>query len=452
MLSIMLHNEFPELRCFAIEPPGGLLSRELAESCNDFIYSLVNGADVIPRMSYLNMEKVRDEALEALARIRVSKVQVYRSLRLPHADKYVAEMNSRLLYPKDEETHKNTEFWEQLEEFRNRKQKKLLEHGSMELYLPGRVMYVFETKKGTYLENGEQKTARRCTPQWAERTDFNEILLSNRALEDHTMASILANLHSILDYLTNPNRILVEEEHPSEDFELMDTKTRQIKNPTLILDNDFICCSRPHGIRSLIGAISTTVACVLTMSSNSTCEFVSRTTTVVPQDDGTNVTAPAFYGKGVSTGLYSFAEKEYDGIGDPNDPDSFNPTGQCVPYPVWFEVDAYLRSSRAFGSLAVITCGIAMIMLWLSTCIRIPFKQWVCHSFCLVLALVFQSLVAVFFFQSTICTQFDYTENDAFFDIYSDCEGIKGVKFGKACVGVLVGTVLITAWFPKPKF
>ena len=110
MLSCMLRREFPDLKCFAFEPPGGLMTAELADYCKEFVTSFVNGADIIPRMSYVNCEKLRDEALETLARVRVSKLQVYRSLRRPHSDKYVAEMNSRLLYP-PEETPKYTPYY-----------------------------------------------------------------------------------------------------------------------------------------------------------------------------------------------------------------------------------------------------------------------------------------------------------------------------------------------------
>jgi hypothetical protein len=58
ILSLMLRNKFPNLRCLCYSPPGGLLTWELATSCFDFVNSFVLDSDIVPRLSLNNMERL----------------------------------------------------------------------------------------------------------------------------------------------------------------------------------------------------------------------------------------------------------------------------------------------------------------------------------------------------------------------------------------------------------
>lgn len=57
ILSYMLRNTFPTLRCICYSPPGGLLSWELAKECSEFVNSFVLDSDIVPRLSINNMER-----------------------------------------------------------------------------------------------------------------------------------------------------------------------------------------------------------------------------------------------------------------------------------------------------------------------------------------------------------------------------------------------------------
>jgi hypothetical protein len=444
VLSCMIRQQFPGLQCFAFCPPGGLISEGLSEYCKPFVTSFVNGADIIPRMSLPNCEKLRDEALETLARVRVSKIQVYRSLRVPHSDNCVSAVNACLLYPRDD-TPRHTEFYKELEDFRDRQKAKKEERQETPLFLPGRIVQLIRTKKGA---KGEKTSV--YTPQWAERTDFNEIMLSNQLLDDHSMSSVIPNLVSILDYLTNPTRHVMEEDEVLGD---MFDMTANEKNPVLNMNRDFICCSRPHGNRSLLGALLASMACFLCMMSNSHCVFVDRETEWIAQGGTDDDRLPPFFFMSiVSTGLYNYEKKIYNGVGDPTDLDSYEGSGICQPYPLWFEVDSYLRGSRAFGALAVITGGTGMLILWVSTCIHIPYYPWACHSVLLVLALVFEFLVFGFFFQSSVCTEFEYREDGVDYEVVSECAISWGANVAKACMVIWSTTLILTSKYPKPRF
>ena len=55
----------------------GLLSYKLATSCKDYAILFINGSDIIPRVPYENLEKLRDENLVLLSRVNVPKVKCY---------------------------------------------------------------------------------------------------------------------------------------------------------------------------------------------------------------------------------------------------------------------------------------------------------------------------------------------------------------------------------------
>mmetsp|Transcript_16662 Transcript_16662/g.36005 ORF Transcript_16662/g.36005 Transcript_16662/m.36005 type:complete len:726 (+) Transcript_16662:89-2266(+) len=57
ILSLMLKNTYPNLRCICYSPPGGLLTWELATECSEFVNSFVLDSDIVPRLSINNMER-----------------------------------------------------------------------------------------------------------------------------------------------------------------------------------------------------------------------------------------------------------------------------------------------------------------------------------------------------------------------------------------------------------
>ncbi|CAN0579036.1 unnamed protein product, partial [Ectocarpus sp. 12 AP-2014] len=71
LLAYMLRREYPSVRCLAISPLGGLLNSPHAENCGEFVLSSALGEDVVPRLSVLAMERMRDEVLELIARTKV---------------------------------------------------------------------------------------------------------------------------------------------------------------------------------------------------------------------------------------------------------------------------------------------------------------------------------------------------------------------------------------------
>ena len=73
VLSLHLRRAFPDVRVWGIEPPGGLLSTELAQACSAWTVSSIHGNDLIARLSGPCLLKLRRDLGDALARCKVSK-------------------------------------------------------------------------------------------------------------------------------------------------------------------------------------------------------------------------------------------------------------------------------------------------------------------------------------------------------------------------------------------
>ncbi|XP_075421538.1 diacylglycerol lipase-beta isoform X2 [Ascaphus truei] len=76
VLAILLRNSFPNVRCYAFSPPGGLLSKALADYSKSFIISIIVGKDLVPRLSLSNMEILKNRILKMVVNCNRPKYQI----------------------------------------------------------------------------------------------------------------------------------------------------------------------------------------------------------------------------------------------------------------------------------------------------------------------------------------------------------------------------------------
>ncbi|KAJ7401392.1 Sn1-specific diacylglycerol lipase beta [Pitangus sulphuratus] len=76
ILAIMLRNSFPTLKCYAFSPPGGLLSKSLADYTKHFIISVIVGKDLVARLSMPNMEDLKRRIVRIVANCNRPKYQI----------------------------------------------------------------------------------------------------------------------------------------------------------------------------------------------------------------------------------------------------------------------------------------------------------------------------------------------------------------------------------------
>ena len=188
LLSLMLSSKFPSLRCLAFSPPGSLTSLSMSRRMSSFTTSYVLNADLVPRLSFLSMEKMRGDVLRLICRIKVSKIRVLKTAVALNG-KNRSQIIDDLLY--EEEEVPDTDFKRRLERFDQVQDRVRTRRGrkDIRLYPPGRIMHFVKTSQSNpcccRLLKCVCPTRTTYTAVWAELSDFEEILISPSMALDH---------------------------------------------------------------------------------------------------------------------------------------------------------------------------------------------------------------------------------------------------------------------------
>nr|XP_061808001.1 diacylglycerol lipase-beta-like [Nerophis lumbriciformis] len=201
VLAILLRSSFPTLKCYAFSPPGGLLSKALADYSKDFVVSVVLGKDLVPRLSLPNMEDLKRKILKIVSNCNKPKYRIllqgcWYELFGGDPDDFPSEMENR----REQELSQPLLGEESLLIRNSSSYQSLASDDSpvhtvphMPLFLPGRVLHI--------LEDGS--TRRSCISQvryraeWSNEMAFRSILISPRMLVDHMPDGVLRALESL---------------------------------------------------------------------------------------------------------------------------------------------------------------------------------------------------------------------------------------------------------------
>ncbi|KAK9839733.1 hypothetical protein WJX84_000415 [Apatococcus fuscideae] len=136
-----LSGTYPDLKCWAYAPPGGLVSRELSEAMRPFTTSVAVGKDGVPRLSLKNLGRMLDELITALARCRKPATFIMLNYR-----RYKHHKRSGTLFlPEDEVPEEALAY---LRRYRDSTDSNPLLKGEalINMYPPGRMIYVRRIK------------------------------------------------------------------------------------------------------------------------------------------------------------------------------------------------------------------------------------------------------------------------------------------------------------------
>ena len=211
----MLRKKYPTLRCLAYSPPGQFLTKSLAISCKEFCTSFVLDSDFIPRLTVLSMENLRNDILDMIGRLKVSKKEAMNFVvkqkfcsRKEDDEINMLECNiERMLHPKNG-IPMDTEFYSQLMTFHkivNERKQSRGESININLYPPGQIIHLVKTgqknelcpKLCKCLSCGMSNAGSEYTPVWTENEDFNEIIVSETMWTDHFPNRVCAELEKI---------------------------------------------------------------------------------------------------------------------------------------------------------------------------------------------------------------------------------------------------------------
>ncbi|XP_072312392.1 diacylglycerol lipase-beta isoform X2 [Eucyclogobius newberryi] len=203
LLAVMLKNSFPTLKCYAFSPPGGLVSKALADYTKDFVISVVLGKDLVPRLSLPNMEDLKRRILKIVSNCNKPKYRIllqgcWYELFGGDPDDFPTEMDNR----REEELSQPLLGEESLIIRHSSSYQSLASDDSpahaathLPLFLPGRVLHITE----------DGPTRRSCLARvryradWSNEMAFRSVLISPRMLTDHMPDMVLRALQSLTE-------------------------------------------------------------------------------------------------------------------------------------------------------------------------------------------------------------------------------------------------------------
>ncbi|CAG7673194.1 unnamed protein product [Allacma fusca] len=230
ILSILLRKQYPQVKCYAFAPPGGLLTLELAEYTNDFVQSCIYGNDIIPRLGIRTIEKLKYSVLDILKQTKTPKYRILLGgITLLAGIKPKASYCDQVISPdRETETSNRRKSKAQLivadsekeeisqqtknnncdsmtvlniqdeEQSLNEDDKLWLPCGDM--WPPGRIIYITET---VHFRSGHSikgyKGSSRWRMRWADRKEFKEVIIHERMVWDHLPYRMQKALQVIVD-------------------------------------------------------------------------------------------------------------------------------------------------------------------------------------------------------------------------------------------------------------
>lgn len=199
LLAILLRSSFPNLQCYSFSPPGGLMSKALADYSKQFVVSVVLGKDLVPRLSYPNMEDLKRRILKMVSNCNKPKYRIllqgcWYELIGGAPDDFPTEMDNR----REEELSQPLLGEESLIR-RSSSYQSLASEDSpvhkahLPLYLPGRILHITEdgpTRRSCFSQP-------RYRAEWSSEATFRSILISPRMMADHMPDAVLRALRSL---------------------------------------------------------------------------------------------------------------------------------------------------------------------------------------------------------------------------------------------------------------
>lgn len=76
ILALKLKTQYPNVKCIAYSPPGGLISASLAEYTKSFVISVVLGDDIVPRLSLYSVHNLKADILKVLHMCELPKYKI----------------------------------------------------------------------------------------------------------------------------------------------------------------------------------------------------------------------------------------------------------------------------------------------------------------------------------------------------------------------------------------
>ncbi|CAG7837277.1 unnamed protein product [Allacma fusca] len=206
ILSILLKSQYPNLRCYAYSAPGGLLTMEGAQYCEDFVTSVIVGDDIVGRLSVPSFEKFKKTLESAINQCRTPKYRILvggcfyvlmgGSPNLVYGDtreetQRTTSSDTNLLASAIEPPNYHT--YVSLAEVSHRRQRESVTNCPM--FPPGRILHV--TERPIFASRPDLIDGPRYQYRWAHRSEFCEVKVTPKMMMDHYPDNVYRALRDI---------------------------------------------------------------------------------------------------------------------------------------------------------------------------------------------------------------------------------------------------------------
>lgn len=205
ILTVLLHDEFPQIQCLGYSAVSSIFSKELAEECGEYVYSITQGKDVFGRLNWRSMADLRENVLDKIRLCKVNKFTVLTSFFRPQS------RLSDYLYAQDEAPatpeRQRVEGW--IRRFRQETDHPEQFEGSLAIqripmFMPGKIFYLEKLHTEVV---GRRRVLRCCTREKQstyqatrvmDRSKMRELHITSRLILDHMPDTLAYNIKHCL--------------------------------------------------------------------------------------------------------------------------------------------------------------------------------------------------------------------------------------------------------------
>ncbi|CAL4085355.1 unnamed protein product [Meganyctiphanes norvegica] len=208
LLAALMRPEYPNIKCFAFSPPGGLCSKEFSQATQSFVMSVIVGDDLVPRLSLRSLHDLKSKIISSLERCRLPKYRVLAKgccfmlfgiseSSLQHANQSEAPNPVRPLL-----NSTSSYSYESVDDIRTpnssdddvqSNQLVLPRHTETAMFLPGRILHC--TSKMQEDEDVVGVPGWEC--RWAEASEFRTLRISPSMMRHHLPPLVFSALKDL---------------------------------------------------------------------------------------------------------------------------------------------------------------------------------------------------------------------------------------------------------------
>lgn len=192
LLALLLKSEYPDVRCFAYSPPGGLISYNASVFCRDFVCSVILGKDFIPRLGLVSMEDLKAKTLQCIANSKTPKYRIlmrgiWQLFCSCKDENLITENDKSILVDNEESNHSQQTLQNAIQNTIHAREQYKITHTP--LYPPGQILHIQEvdTDRGCFEDPA-------YFAEWKDPKDFTEILVCPEMISDHFPDKVLKSL------------------------------------------------------------------------------------------------------------------------------------------------------------------------------------------------------------------------------------------------------------------